>query len=238
MGGFPVVKDSAVQTALSPIDLSQSLINKIYDTLVDAIATDRLQPGSRLNQRELAETFKVSRQPVSHALHRLKSSGLAIESGSKGLVVAPIDTARLIDLYDLRAEIEGLVAERAAKNISLGIVDKSELKNLASLLSFGKKITKTTSVADCIDADVNFHSCLSRICGSDVIIETIEPLWPHFRRSMGRVLMNGAHRKTSWHGHTQIADAVLAGDMAEARKLMHAHIHDAKLFILEKIQSA
>ena len=233
-----MLKENPLHQSLSPIDLNQSLINKIYDTLVDAIATDRLHPGSRLNQRKLADTFKVSRQPVSHALHRLKSSGLAIESGSKGLVVAPINVTRLIDLYDLRAEIEALVVERAAQNIAQGQCDPSDLKTLTALLSFGKKINKNTPVAACIDADADFHACLSRLCGSAVISETIEPLWPHFKRSMGRVLMNGLHRKTSWLGHALIAEAVLAGHGAAARKLMHDHIHDAKRFILEKIQSS
>lgn len=230
------MKEERGHPDLSPIDLSQSLINKIYDRLVDAIATDRLQPGARLNQRELAETLNVSRQPVSHALHRLKASGLAIEAGAKGLVVAPIDRARLIDLYDLRAEIEGLVVERAANNIATGQCDETEIKALKALLAFGNKITKTTPVADCIEADVSFHRCLSRLAASDVITETINPLWPHFRRLMGRVLMQGTHRKTSWLGHRHITEAILAGDAPEARRLMKDHIQEAKMFILDKIQ--
>jgi DNA-binding GntR family transcriptional regulator len=91
-------------------------------------------------------------------------------------------------------------------------------------------------VADCIEADVSFHRCLSRLAASDVITETINPLWPHFRRLMGRVLMQGTHRKTSWQGHRHISEAILAGDAPEARRLMKDHIQEAKMFILDKIQ--
>ena len=66
---------------LLPVDLHRSLTDTIYERLVDAIATDKLPPGARLNQRDLAEQLMVSRQPVSHALHRLKATGLATETG-------------------------------------------------------------------------------------------------------------------------------------------------------------
>ena len=230
-------KDSPVQ-GLAPLDINPSLINQIYDHLVEAIATDRLQPGARLNQRALAETFKVSRQPVSHALHRLKSAGLARDSGSKGLVVAPIDPKRLIDLYDVRAAIEGLVAERAASRIADGQVETDDVDRLRDLLQFAQTMTKATSVAACIEADVRFHLCVSQICGSEVMMETIDPLWPHFRRSMGRVLMDHDHRQISWQGHERVVKALIAGDAGLARHAIQSHIEEAKLFVLDKISRA
>lgn len=212
---------------LAPVDAGRSLTDTIYERLVDAIATDRLPPGGRLNQRDLAEQLMVSRQPVSHALHRLKASGLAAETGRKGLVVAPVDPDRLRDLYALRTEIEGLVAERAAANLRDGVADPADAARLAELAASGGGIDDATPVLDCILADVAFHLCLYRLCGSAVISETIAPLWPHFRRSMGRALSVASHRKVSWEGHAAIARAVLAGEPEAARQAARAHIEIA-----------
>lgn len=212
---------------LMPVDLHRSLTDTIYERLVDAIATDKLPPGARLNQRDLAEQLMVSRQPVSHALHRLKATGLATETGRKGLVVAPVDLVRLRDLYDLRTEIEGLVAARAAVAVKAGHADPADLDRLKHLIAFGGTIGTDTSVLDCILADVEFHLCLYRLCGSAVISEAIAPLWPHFRRSMGKALSIYNHRKVSWDGHNAIAGAVLAGDADAARKAARAHIERA-----------
>lgn len=213
--------------ALAPIDLQRSLTDTTYDRLVDAIATDKLPPGTRLNQRDLADQLMVSRQPISHALHRLRTTGLAVETGRKGLVVAPIDPARLRDLYDLRTEIEGLVASRAAEAMKAGACDPADLAALRRLLAFGDSITADTPVLDCITADVEFHLCLYRLCGSAVISEAIAPLWPHFRRSMGSALSIQAHREVSWKGHAAIAGAVLAGNAAAARRAAREHIEIA-----------
>lgn len=213
-----------VTDKLRPIDLGRSLIDTVYDRLVDAIATDQLAPGARLNQRDLAEQLMVSRQPVSHALHRLRVSGLAAESGRKGLVVAPIDPRRLRDLYDLRMEIEALAAARATENMRQGLCRQEDVEHLAQVLKVGDTFTADTPVLECIAADVDFHLNIYRLCGSEVLIETIEPLWPHFRRSMGNALSIPGHREISWRGHHAIVDAIFAGDVAAARAAAREHI--------------
>lgn len=223
---------------LSPIGLNRSLTDTTYDRLVDAIATDKLPPGTRLNQRDLADQLMVSRQPISHALHRLKATGLAIETGRKGLVVAPVDVERLKDLYDLRMEIEGLVAARAAENIASHGAAPQNIARLGELIAFGETISEFTPVLACITADVEFHLCLYRLCASDVIVETIEPLWPHFRRSMGRALSLYNHRKVSWQGHADIARAVLAGEAEVARAAMREHIRIARKAMLDRLEPA
>lgn len=218
---------SEMVDALLPIGLNRSLTDTTYDRLVDAIATDRLPPGARLNQRDLADRLMVSRQPISHALNRLKATGLAVETGRKGLVVAPVDLVRLKDLYDLRTEIEGLVAARAAENIKAGACEPSDIAEMQRLLAFGAAISTESPVLDCITADVAFHLCLYRLCGSAVIAEAIAPLWPHFRRSMGSALSIHDHRKVSWDGHRAIAAGILAGDPVAARKAAREHIKTA-----------
>ena len=222
---------------LVPIDLQLSLTDTIYERLVDAIATDKLPPGARLNQRDLAEQLMVSRQPVSHALHRLKATGLAQETGRKGLVVAPVDPVRLGDLYELRTEIEGLVAARAAQHIHEGTASTADIDRLTQLIDFGGQIGEETSVLDCILADVEFHLCLYRLCGSAVISEAIAPLWPHFRRSMGKALSIYNHRKVSWDGHNAIARAVLAGEADAARQAARTHIETARREALRAIRA-
>ena len=231
-----MVEGSSIEKLL-PVDLNRSLTDTIYERLVDAIATDKLPPGARLNQRDLAEQLMVSRQPVSHALHRLKASGLATETGRKGLVVAPVDPLRLRDLYELRTEIEGLVAARAAANIRAGTAAPADRERLVQLIAFGAGISESTSVLDCILADVEFHLCLYRLCGSAVVSEAIAPLWPHFRRSMGKALSIYNHRMVSWEGHNAIARAVLGGDPEAARQAARRHIEIAGREALRTIGS-
>ena len=86
---------------MKPIATQPVLIDQVYERLVESIADGSLLPGSRIRQEELAERLGVSRQPVSHALQLLKHQGLLIESGKRGLTVAPLDAGRIVDLYQV-----------------------------------------------------------------------------------------------------------------------------------------
>ena len=95
---------------IEPLPNQPALIDQVHDRLVAAIADGSLPPGERLTQESVAAMLGVSRQPVSHALHLLRMQGLAIETGKRGLVVAPLDAARLRGLY----QVAGPAAEPPA----------------------------------------------------------------------------------------------------------------------------
>ena len=99
---------------IQPVAGQPALIDQVHDRLVAAIADGTLAPGERLTQETVAERLGVSRQPVSHALQLLRRRGLAVESGKRGLVVAPLDPVRLRSLYQVRAALDGLAAGLAA----------------------------------------------------------------------------------------------------------------------------
>ncbi|EGO95261.1 GntR family transcriptional regulator, partial [Acidiphilium sp. PM] len=61
---------------MEPIETGETLIDKVYERVVEAIADGALLPGMRIRQGELAARLGVSRQPVSHALHLLHRQGL------------------------------------------------------------------------------------------------------------------------------------------------------------------
>src|ERR1700712_3780896 len=102
---------------LQALPASQSLIDRTYQQLLEAIADGTLPPGERIRQAELADRLGVSRQPVSHALHLLKRQGLVEETGRQGLRIVPLDPFRVMQLYQVREAIDGLAARLAAQNI-------------------------------------------------------------------------------------------------------------------------
>src|SRR6516164_7984835 len=101
-------------TALRP---PPDLIDRVRERLLAAVIDGTLAPGERLTQESVAEKLGVSRQPVSHALQLLKSRGLLVEAGKRGLVVAPVDAKRIRDLYQVREALETLAAGLAAERV-------------------------------------------------------------------------------------------------------------------------
>jgi DNA-binding GntR family transcriptional regulator len=212
---------------LQRIEIGQALIDQVHDRLVAAIADGTLKPGERLTQGAVADRLGVSRQPVSHALQILKRRGLAVEAGRRGLVVAPVDGARILDLYRVRAALDGLAATLAAERVRDGAAPAAEIERLRALVSRGSAFGPSTPITALIDADVAFHSGLHRVSGSAAIVETVAEQWPHFRRSMGIVLADPAIRRRIWTEHADILERVLAGDLRGAETAARHHTERA-----------
>jgi DNA-binding GntR family transcriptional regulator len=211
-------------TALRP---PPGLIDRVRDRLLTAVIDGTLAPGERLTQESVAEKLGVSRQPVSHALQVLKSRGLLVEAGKRGLVVAPIDAKRIRDLYQVREALETLAAGLAAKRVCDGTASPVEVKKAKDALDQGRKLESSASIGKWVDADVAFHAALHSLSGNPAIGETIADAWLHFMRSMSLVLSASDMRKRVWREHAQILDAILAGNAADAQSLARIHTNRA-----------
>ncbi len=208
---------------LGEVKTQPALIDQVYDQLVAAISSGRLAPGERLTQERLAEMLGVSRQPVSHALQLLKHRGLVIEHGRRGLAVAPLDGARVRNLYQVREALDGLAAGLAAMRIAGGTARTAEIAAFEGALAAGQELGDTADISELVEADVAFHRALYALSGNPEIAETVAEQWPQFMRSMAMVLDGGGRRRTIWNEHREIAAAVLGGDAAAAERLAREH---------------
>ena len=217
-----------------PLDAPQNLIQQVYDRILAAIVDHSLAPGARIRQHDLAEKLSVSRQPVSHALHLLHRQGLVVESGRKGFEVASFDGARVRQIYEVRAALDGLAARLAAERAAKDTTGCSALR--IALEACGE-VDEATALAGLIERDADFHQALYRLSGNPAIEETAAPQWPHVRRAMAAVLMDADYRARAWSAHETIAKRVLAGDADEARAAAEAHALRAGRMIEERLRS-
>src|SRR6478735_3322059 len=99
------------------------------------IVTGRIPLGSRLRQEDLASRFGVSRTPVREALRQLQAIGLVDQLGHRGAVVRRFSPEECRNVYLVRAELEGLAAERSAGRLTG--YDKGDLDVAQALLRTG-----------------------------------------------------------------------------------------------------
>lgn len=86
-----------------------------YEQIRAAIVEGRYEPGLRLVEQRIAAEFDLSRTPVREALRTLAAEGLVVVEPHRGARVRALDTEEVVDLYDLRARLEGYAAELAAQ---------------------------------------------------------------------------------------------------------------------------
>jgi len=200
----------------------KTLVERVYETVLDAICDGSLAAGTRVTQDELAARLQVSRQPVMTALGLLKQQGFLIEHGRRGLSVAPADRARFDAIYEFRSAVEPLAASLAAARIS-----PSQLARVKALVAEGRAVAAAGDAKATLQADVDFHSLIYEASGNPLIIDAMQTHWQHLRRSMGEVLRRPRFAQKVWKEHAAILDAIAAGDAEAAARRISEHVRDA-----------
>ena len=193
------------------------------------IVHGRLTPGARIAEGPLAEMLGVSRTPVREALHRLRQEGLLIEvgggSGLRGrLAVAPLQRARMEELYALAGSIEGLAARGLSK------VDAVEREKLARRLekierSFHAEARRRAPEYDRLfELHQAFHrSLIDAASGPETraVLRTIKPQMDRFEWFYAP--MAGPDFTPTRLEHAAIVEAVRRGSAQELERAIRAN---------------
>jgi DNA-binding GntR family transcriptional regulator len=203
---------------LIKIESTPDLVEQVYASLLDAISDGTLPPGSRIMQEDIAEQLAVSRQPVLQALRLLRKDGFVLDAPGRGVLVAPLDVAKLVQIYQVRSTLDALAARLAAG---------ARCKLNAQLITQGRKAARGTDVKAMMTADAAFHTAIYAASGNPLIAQTAQTHWHHIRRAMGAVLQVSTMRESIWDEHEGIAQAIARGDQAQAETLIRQHGEDA-----------
>jgi len=84
------------------------------DLLRRQIVEGTLRPRERLIAADLADKLQVSRTPVREALYLLASEGLVVPT-RRGFAVREFTPSEIIEIYEVRAALEGMAARLAAE---------------------------------------------------------------------------------------------------------------------------
>lgn len=94
---------------------AKSLPEQLAELLLTEVMAGRLRAGDRLKEEVLAQTHAVSRATVREALIILAKGGFVVRVPRSGARVAEFSRDDLDDLFELRAVLLGLAAQRFAR---------------------------------------------------------------------------------------------------------------------------
>jgi DNA-binding GntR family transcriptional regulator len=200
----------------------KTLVEQVYERILDAVCDGALAPGDRVTQDELALRLQVSRQPVMTALGQLKQQGFLVERGRRGLQVAPVDQARFDAIYELRSALEPLAAGLAATRAT-----EDQVAQGRALIEHGRRVSAAGDATASLLADVDFHEWIYRASGNPLVVQSMQTHWQHLRRAMGEVLRHPELARVVWDEHGTVLDAIARGDADAASRAIAAHVTTA-----------
>src|SRR5712672_4332604 len=113
--------ESSPRLAIEPIDTSFSFKNKAYAALKNVIVSMdvyRSRQDIRLDERQLAQDFGVSRTPVREAMAQLEREGFVRSVPRRGVYVVRKTKREVIEMITAWAALESMAARLITESAS------------------------------------------------------------------------------------------------------------------------
>lgn len=220
---------------------------KAYEDIVtqvrNLIEKGKLKKNDQLpNEKELCDTFKVSRSTVREAIlslenmklvERRQGDGTYITASSEEALISPLASSifqekdDIIEIFSLRKIVEPEIAQLASQHATPEAIDRLEkiLSDQEDELAGGKSIART---------DTSFHQALAKMSKNKVLTRLLFALVGFLGRTRERYLQTDERRHKSLDGHRRILAAVKSRSGAAARKEMLHHLEDVENALYKK----
>ncbi len=226
---------------LDPFMLKVIKKTRIYEEVVsqihDLIREGKLKASDQLpSERELAETFKVSRTSVREALRALETQGLVVSRTGTGTFVADLPIEALIapfatlliqgknalmDIFEMRKLIEPHIAALAADRAT-----KRDIERMKAILQ--KQREEVNRGATGVEEDAEFHFSIGRATQNQALEKLVSGLMDILSHSREESLQTPGRSQASLESHHRILSAIADHDREKAREAMLRHIEQVE----------
>lgn len=185
-----------------------------------AIINGELPPGTRLEEQELAKRYNVSRTPVRETLRLLASSGLVEMRARQGAVVATLTIPKLIEMFQVMAELEGACARLAARRTS-----PERLRRMTDSHQACVKALADNDPERFYEANRLFHEAIYAASNNQFLEDMTRSLRNRIAPYRRYVTYQPGRMAGSVPEHAQVLDAIAKGDGEAAYRLMRDHVN-------------
>jgi GntR family transcriptional repressor for pyruvate dehydrogenase complex len=223
--------------AIKKTRIHEEVVSQIHELIKEG----RFKAGDQLpSERELAETFKVSRTSVREALRALETQGLIISRTGTGNFVAdlPIESVvaplakllieeknALADVFELRKLIEPQIAALAAERAT-----PREIERMKRLVNKQREQVEHGTTG--VDADTELHFAIGQATQNQAIKKLVSGLLEILSHSREESLQTEDRRKASIMSHRAIVAAIEKHDQTKACEAMREHIEQVEQRVL------
>jgi len=196
---------------------------QVYDYVRNKILSMEYRPGDYITDSQIAAELKISRTPAREAFQRLENEGLLFSEARRGWRIYSLTIKDIEDIFDLKCEIEGLVARKAAMGHN-----EEHHQTLQNYLNRMREASMKDDVATWMEMDSSLHHLFYLMAQNDraeKIIKSLNDQWHRLRK--GFINLQG-RLDIATNEHDKIVNAVINGDAEGAELAMQAHLNSVR----------
>lgn len=207
---------------------SDTYKQQVYDYVRNKILSMEYHPGDFITDSQVAHELDISRTPAREAFQRLENEGFLIAEARRGWRIYSLTIKDIEDIFDLKCEIEGLVARKAAME-----QNEEHHQMLRNYLSRMREASLNDDIATWIEIDSAIHHLFYLMAQNERaerIIKILNDQWHRLRK--GYINFRG-HLDLATDEHEKIINAVINGNSEEAETAMRNHLNKVRQGLLK-----
>jgi DNA-binding GntR family transcriptional regulator len=203
-----------------PTTVNPPLAERAYAELRDLIVTLRLPPGSPVQEDALGDRLRVGRTPLREAVKRLEAERLVVIHPRRGTFVAEVNLTDHAMVSDVRRELEGHAAARAARRATAE--ERTGLRALAASLPDAPADDRAGREQG-MRLDTEVHRAIHRAAHNG-FLEADLGRYLNLSLRIWYLVLDRLPPVDLAGEHVPMLEAIADGDARRARRLAAAHV--------------
>ena len=212
---------SEARLSVAPIESRETFKNKAYAALRNVIVSSnvyRSRADIRLDERQLAHDFGVSRTPVREAMAQLEREGFVRSVPRRGVYVVRKTRSEVIEIITAWAALESMAARLITETAS-----DADIAGLRRMFATFEGDRLQAKLDEYSEVNITFHQTIIELSGNSVLIKLAENLFAHMRMIRGATIGEEDRADRSIRDHMNIIQAIEARDTERAEDLVRQH---------------
>lgn len=196
---------------------SDPLHLQLYAALKKRLVQGEYEPGERIVETRLAESFQISRAPVREAIRMLIQDGLLEQKGKNVLVYQP-NRQEILNLFLCRQNLESLAARLAAERAS-----KEQRESLLEIIRLTREAWAKEDEDTVFELNTKFHHTIAIAAENDPLLHLINTIDAKVMYARNVIFKDLIHNIRFIDQHESIARAIIQQkpNLAEAEMKNH-----------------
>ena len=195
------------------------------------LVENRIAPGAKLNERELAEVLNVSRTPLREAIKMLAAEGLVELLPNRGAIAVALSEADIFNTFEVMAGLESMSGELAAERITQEELAELKAMHFEMLAAYTR-----SDLSNYYRLNDKIHRAINAAAKNPVLTTTYNQVNARLQALRFRSNQDGEKWRRAMKEHELMIDALSARDGAAMRQVLLTHLQNKRDVVIDQLR--
>ena len=211
----------------------ESLTNIAYDKILQKIIYLDYEPGTLLNEKTVANELKMSIAPIRDSFHKLAEEKLVTIYPRRGIIVAPIELNKIIEMFEIRLALESYIGSIITQRIN-----ENQIKSLEETLIKMREIANDNPSIDdyrnFLEYEKTFHFIIYSATSNNEFVEIQKKYFNFAYRLLWLYKDDSILMDSICNEFNGIIGALKEKDSGKTKEMLESHVRNSFEFIKKR----